>query len=108
MPMDRSKYPSNWDEIRAQVNLRSGGMCEGSPAYRECRAKNGEPHPVTGSRVVLTTAHLNHDTSDNSMSNLSALCQRCHLTHDAAHHAETARRTREARIGQPRLALEEG
>ena len=37
-------------------------------------------------RVVLASAHLNHDPSDNRPRNLAALCQRCHMVHDAAEH----------------------
>ncbi len=45
-------------------------------------------------RVVLTTAHLNHNPQDNRDENLKALCQRCHLRYDAQYHADNARRTR--------------
>lgn len=41
--------------------------------------------PLT-TRVVLASAHLNHDPSDNRLRNLAALCQRCHMVHDAAEH----------------------
>jgi hypothetical protein len=54
-----------------------------------CEAQNGRPHPVTGSKVVLTVAHLNHTPEDCTDDNLLAMCQRCHLKYDAAHHAET-------------------
>ena len=37
-------------------------------------------------RVVLACAHLNHNPMDNRARNLAALCQRCHLLHDAAEH----------------------
>lgn len=37
-------------------------------------------------RVVLATAHLNHDPGDNRPRNLAALCQRCHLAHDREEH----------------------
>jgi hypothetical protein len=37
-------------------------------------------------RVVLAAAHLNHDPGDNRPRNLAALCQRCHMIHDAAEH----------------------
>lgn len=47
--------------------------------------------------VVLTTAHLNHDTTDNREENLRALCQRCHLKHDGKLHAGNAARTRRAK-----------
>jgi hypothetical protein len=53
--------------------------------------------------VVLTIAHLDHDTTNNEDSNLAALCQRCHLTYDAKLHAENSRWTREAKSGQLNL-----
>ena len=37
-------------------------------------------------RGVLASAHLNHDPGDNRPRNLAALCQRCHMIHDAAEH----------------------
>lgn len=44
--------------------------------------------------IVLTVAHLNHDPTDCRADNLEALCQRCHLRHDQAHHQRTAASTR--------------
>ena len=37
-------------------------------------------------RVVLASAHLDHDPSNNDPGNLAALCQRCHLAHDRPEH----------------------
>lgn len=37
-------------------------------------------------RVVLASAHLNHDPGDNRPRNLAALCQRCHMRYDAQEH----------------------
>jgi CTP synthase (UTP-ammonia lyase) len=51
-----------------------------------CNAENYEIHPETGSKVVLTVAHLDHDKQNNDEDNLRALCQRCHLNHDREHH----------------------
>jgi hypothetical protein len=45
-------------------------------------------------RIVLTIAHLDHDTANNADDNLRALCQRCHLRYDKTHHATNAKRTR--------------
>jgi 5-methylcytosine-specific restriction endonuclease McrA len=45
-------------------------------------------------RIVLTVAHLDHDPTSNDPSNLRALCQRCHLVNDVAHHQESAKATR--------------
>ena len=50
-PEMRHLYPPNWKEIRASILERAGNLCEGSPRYPDCRAANGEPHPVTGSKV---------------------------------------------------------
>ena len=44
-------------------------------------------------RVVLTVAHLDHDTQNNDDSNLLSLCQRCHLRLDREQHADNTRRT---------------
>jgi len=38
-------------------------------------------------RVILAAAHLDHDPRNNRLSNLRALCQRCHLIHDRLYHA---------------------
>jgi hypothetical protein len=96
-PENRSRYPANWKaEIRPAILARADNHCEGSPAYPDCRAENGQPHPVTGSRVVLTIAHLNHLIEDCSNENLKALCQRCHNTHDAAMRQAARRERRQA------------
>ena len=93
-PDQRSRYPADWDTISRRIRARAGNCCEGAPGiYPECRAANEQPHPVTGSRVVLTVAHLNHIPEDVSDGNLRALCQRCHLTYDAKHHAANAAAT---------------
>lgn len=93
-PENRARYPKDWKRIADAIRERSEQQCEGSPAYPACRAPNGEPHPVTGSRVVLTVAHLDHTPENCDPQNLKAMCQRCHLTYDAEHHKRTAYRTR--------------
>jgi 5-methylcytosine-specific restriction endonuclease McrA len=104
---EREKYPPDWKAISLAIRARAVGRCEGSPAYPECRAQNGQPHPVTGSIVVLTVGHIDHDPANCAPANLRAWCQRCHLTYDAKHHAANARRTRADRAGQTYLELEE-
>ena len=104
-PENRARYPANWKQIVAQIRERSGNRCEGTPMFPECRAANGEPHPETGSKVVLTTAHLDHVPENCDLSNLRHLCQRCHLTYDAQHHAQTAYATRRARANTMEMDL---
>jgi 5-methylcytosine-specific restriction endonuclease McrA len=88
MPFHRDRYPANWEAISQRIRARANGRCE------FCGAENYQPHPITGSKVILTVAHLDHDTTHNTDDNLKALCQRCHLTYDAKHHAKNAATTR--------------
>ena len=83
-PENKSRYPKNWKAISLSARPAGGNRCEGSPAYPDCRAENGEPHPETGSRVVLTVAHLDHQPENCERENLKAWCQRCHNTYDLA------------------------
>ena len=95
LPENRARYPKNWStEIRPAIIERAGNRCEGSPDFPDCRAANGQPHPETGSRVVLTIGHLDHVPEHCEPENLRAWCQRCHLHYDRHHHAATRRRGR--------------
>lgn len=97
-PENRARYPKDWKIISRRIRDRAGNRCEGSPGvYPDCRAENGKPHPVTGSVVVLTVAHLDHVPENCADENLMAMCQRCHLTYDAKHHAANAAATNRAK-----------
>ena len=74
---NRCRYPADWKAISLAVKIAAGWKCEW------CFAPHGEPHPVTGSKVVLTTAHMDHRPENCDAENLKALCQRCHNTYDA-------------------------
>lgn len=105
-PENKGRYPKDWRLISLEVRERAGWVCEGAPGiYPDCRAENGQPHPVTGSKVVLTVAHLDHVPENcgepGDRPNLMALCQRCHLTYDAKHHAVNAAATRRRKSPQP-------
>lgn len=91
MPFKRELYPANWRAISLAIRERAGWRCE------FCGAAQGEPHPETGSRVVLTVAHLDHNPQNCAPDNLRALCQCCHLRYDAAEHARHAAETRRQR-----------
>ena len=100
MPVDWSKYPPDWKAIVARVAERAGGRCECQgecglckPGER-CEAVNRQPSQLTGRPVTLTTAHLDHDTTHNDLSNLRHLCNGCHIRLDAEHHRRNATRTR--------------
>jgi 5-methylcytosine-specific restriction endonuclease McrA len=81
MPLDYKQYHPKWKKISWFIrHYRAKQKCEW------CGAENGFPHPKTGSIVVLTVAHLDHDKTNNSFFNLKALCQKCHLKHDLKYH----------------------
>lgn len=105
MPINYKEYHPKWTLIVRLIRKRSGNKCEGSPKYPDCRAVNGEPHPVTGSKVVLTTAHMDHIKENNRFWNLRHLCQRCHLTHDRHQHAENRKNGRNWKRDQIKLEL---
>ena len=86
-PENKARYPKDWKEIRKRVLERANNRCE------FCGVEN---HSIkeNGTRVVLTIAHLDHTPENCDMSNLRALCQKCHLAYDAKHHAATASHTR--------------
>lgn len=95
-PEDRDRYPANWGEIRREILDRARDCCE------ECGALNYQPHPVTGSKVVLTIAHLDHTPENCDQNNLRAWCQKCHNSYDAPHRAAgRRRRKREANLELP-------
>lgn len=80
----RALYPREWPQISKAIRRdRARWACEGIPPAGPCGAVNGLAHPITGSKVVLTVAHLDHDPTNNDPENLRALCQRCHNRYDA-------------------------
>jgi hypothetical protein len=101
MPVDRSRYPSNWRKVSLTIRRVAGWRCEW------CKIENGAPLPGgRAGRVVLTVAHLGtpyadgrpgdkHDKHDIRRENLAALCARCHLRYDLDEHIQHARETRQ-------------
>lgn len=101
-PENLARYPKDWKAISERIRFdRAKNRCECTgecgddhisehtnpvygkrPNYR-CTALNYQEHPLTGSRVILTVAHLNHEVEDCSDGNLKAMCQRCHNKMDA-------------------------
>ena len=124
-PENRQRYPADWRAISARIRERADNRCEQCQAPNaEVIARGVDHHAgtymlpdgevrdaVTGAvlgrargseyparyvRVVLTVAHLDHVPEHCDDDNLRALCQRCHLAYDQAHHAQTRRMTRRA------------
>ena len=74
MPMDRSKYPDNWEKIAERIKDKAGWCCE----------KCGMPNGNSATGMMLTVHHKDGDPSNCSDENLIAACQRCHLKMEAA------------------------
>jgi len=101
-PEMRTRYPKDWKLRSRFIRIyRAKNRCEW------CQAENGQPHPKTGSKVVLTVAHVHdHRPESASFLNLAALCQRCHNRHDAAMRRENRRERKRRDSGQYELTLD--
>jgi len=110
----RALYPANWRELSDEIRFgQAGGRCQRcdrphgatlkvlpdgrwfDPAQRTWRNGKGraarwpdieDAIRFRSTRVVLATAHLDHNPRNNRRRNLRALCQRCHLLHDRPRH----------------------
>ena len=105
MPMQRDRYPPNWNEISLARRNQAGWRCEW------CNVPHGSIRIGVKGRsykVVLTVAHLGtpypdgrlgdkHDKMDVRPENLAALCQACHLRYDIEEHIQHAKETRQRR-----------
>ena len=97
-PENLARYPKSWPVISYCIRAdRARWRCEW------CGALHKYPHPVTGSRVILTVAHLDHQPENNKPDNLAALCQRCHNRYDAPHRRASLKRRRDQESGQKQL-----
>lgn len=94
-----------WLAFRAFILFRAGNRCEGTPLTPGCRIGNGETNPLTGGRVVLTIAHMDHDESHADPERCRALCQSCHNRWDAPHRKQNAAKTRRSK--SPQIDIED-
>lgn len=115
MPMNLADYPTNWRAISKRIRFgRAGGRCEcrgecGTDHRGRCAELHGmSPESFGGRMVVLTTAHLDHDTQSDDPGNLRAMCQACHLRYDRERHAETRARNAGSGVARGAGGGEEG
>ena len=108
-PENRARYPRDWEAISKRIRFgRAQGRCECTghcgvdhvddplkaefdPHDTRCEQMHGEANTITGSPVVLTVAHLDHQPEHNDDDNLLAMCQRCHNRYDAPNRREGIR-----------------
>ena len=116
-------YPIDWPQLSAAIRFgRAGSTCEGCGrphgrvvyhlsdghwwdaqigAWRDGKGKSLAELPTLDdltirlrtTRVVLATAHRDHNTANNASANLAAFCQRCHMIHDRPEHRRRRWRT---------------
>jgi hypothetical protein len=122
-PEYRWLYPIDWPQLSALIRFsRAKGCCEGcgrphgrivfalpdgrwwdgmEGTWRTGRGrllqrrtpKAEQLVSLKATRVVLATAHRDHDPTNNRPRNLVAFCQRCHLGHDREEHQRRRRLT---------------
>lgn len=103
-PENKNRYPADWKDISLRIKERAGWQCEcegecGRGTHLErCPNTHGNPAYGTGSKVILTTAHLNHTPENCDDDNLKAMCQGCHLHYDKDHHTQTRANTRKLKL----------
>lgn len=102
----RAAYGPEWPAVSREIRRRAeercecagecgwsahiDGMIQASPLTNRCPAVNGYANPLSGSRTVLTVAHLDHNGHEgvHDPDRLKAMCQGCHLSYDRNHRTE--------------------
>lgn len=98
-PENKDRYPADWPAISlaakqaAQWRCACTGQCGRGTHQSRCPNRHGQAAYGTGTKVVLTTAHLNHQPEDVSEANLVAMCQGCHLRTTGAFRDQVAGRS---------------
>lgn len=82
-PQNHARYSKDWKAISLRIRSLAEGRCESWPDFPDCRAENGKLSPVTGSIILLTFAHLDHQPAHCSGDDLYACSHRCHSTYNA-------------------------
>lgn len=110
MPMIRSLYPLEWEQIALAVKTAADWTCQecGRPCRKPgesiaqlfqrlpCWIREGNASLLSTmarkpQRWTLTTAHLNHDPGDCRWENMKAMCAPCHCRYDAPRKAADRR-----------------
>lgn len=114
MPVDKSRYPADWDTIAMAVKETADWRCQ--DCAMQCRRPD---EPFDTHRRTMSVHHLGvdredgtpgdmHDKMDCRRENLLALCSKCHLRRDLPSHilhAAETRRRRQLATGQAEMEL---
>ena len=102
-PSMKALYPPDWPQISARIRF------ERAQNRREwCGAVNYLTHTETGSKVILTVAHLDHNPANIADDNLAALCQKCYNSYDGTKFAGNRKHNALRDTGQLRLKYAKG
>lgn len=77
MPIDRKRYPDNWEEIAREIKRASDWTCQ--ECGRDCSLSRLISDRSRRARYTLTVHHQDYNPANNDRSNLIALCSGCHL-----------------------------
>lgn len=116
MPMERKRYPKDWEAIALKVKSDANWQCEACGKHCLMPGEDwsqfilrmgwtvGEAIEAATkpTRYILTTAHPNHDP-ENHQAELKAWCAPCHCRYDGKQIGRK-RRLKSERLGQ--LALD--
>ncbi len=123
MPIDYKEYHPKWTLIVRLILKRAKNRCEDCGLLnhsiirkRDRKTPGGQEwdmfhaikkyrkftnamamRSMNFTKVILTTAHLDHDKKNNRFWNLKSLCQKCHLNHDITHHTYSRKYGRNAK-----------
>lgn len=114
MPIRKQDYHPEWPRISLEIREAAGWKCEWceAPGNKVIQRLPGgswvevervqaaptcvweETNTMTWGRlkfhkltkIILSVAHLDRDSSNNDRDNLACLCQKCHLNHDIRQH----------------------
>jgi len=73
MPMDRSRYPQDWEARAEAIKEAAGWKCQ----------RCGVGHLEDGTMGTCLTVHHPDRDPENPEGRLEALCARCHLRDEA-------------------------
>ena len=80
MPMDRSRYPKDWNAIALAVKQECGWICRG--CGKQCLKPDDDTSQLGVSEKAqrtLTVHHSDFKPENNRRENLIPLCAPCHL-----------------------------
>jgi 5-methylcytosine-specific restriction endonuclease McrA len=80
MPMDRKRYPKDWDAIALSVKVEANWKCK--HCGKQCIKPDTDTSKLSRSligQMTLTVHHADFRPENNKKENLIPLCAPCHL-----------------------------